>query len=90
MVDISCAAGEQWVEIRVRDDGPGIPAEKHRTIFDPFMQVDRRLNRPREGVGLGLAISRDLARAMGGEILVESEVGSGSTFIIQLARSDPG
>ena len=87
-VEISCATAARWIEIRVRDDGPGIPAEKHRAIFDPFIQVDRRLSRPREGVGLGLAISRDLARAMGGDVGVESEEGRGSTFVIRLPRAE--
>jgi signal transduction histidine kinase len=89
-IEVTCRADEEGVEIHVRDNGPGIPAEKHRAIFDPFMQVDRRLNRPREGVGLGLAISRDLARAMGGDILVESEEGRGSTFVIRLPRGEAG
>jgi signal transduction histidine kinase len=68
----------------VRDSGPGIPAEKQETIFDPFTQVDRRLNSPQEGVGLELAISRDLPRAMGGELSVESVPGEGSTFTLRL------
>ncbi len=78
------------VDVRVRDNGPGIPLEKQESIFDPFVQVDRRLSNPREGVGLGLAISRDLARAMGGELSVESTPGEGSTFILRLpAAAEP-
>jgi signal transduction histidine kinase len=73
-----------WVDVRVRDNGPGIPADKQAAIFDPFVQVDRRLSNPREGVGLGLAISRDLARAMGGELSVASVPGEGSTFTLRL------
>jgi PAS domain S-box-containing protein len=75
------------IEIRVADTGPGIPPEKVDRIFDPFVQVDRRLNQPVQGVGLGLAISRDLAHAMGGEITVESVVGEGSTFTLSLPRA---
>ena len=89
-VEVTGMSDGQAVEVRVRDNGPGIPEAMHRVIFDPFTQVDRRLNRPRDGVGLGLAISRDLARAMGGDVLVESAEGRGSTFIIQLARSEAG
>ena len=81
------------IEIRVADTGPGIPLEKLDRIFDAFVQVDRRLNQPVQGVGLGLAISRDLAHAMGGEITVESVQGEGSTFTLSLpraSRTDPG
>jgi signal transduction histidine kinase len=72
------------VAIRVRDNGPGISQEQQQRIFDAFVQVDRRLNHPQEGVGLGLAISRDLARAMGGDLHVESTPGNGSTFTLRL------
>jgi signal transduction histidine kinase len=85
-VVVGCEADSDWTLIHVRDDGPGIPREKHEAIFHPFVQTDRRLNRPREGVGLGLAISRDLARAMGGELSVESTPGVGSTFTLRLPR----
>ncbi len=81
---LTCEKTGTWVNIRVRDNGPGIPLEKQQTIFDPFVQVDRRFNSPQEGVGLGLAISRDLARAMGGELSVESTPGEGSTFTLRL------
>jgi signal transduction histidine kinase len=74
------------VAIRVRDNGPGISPEQQQQIFDPFVQVDRRLNHPQEGVGLGLAISRDLARAMGGDLHVESTPGEGSAFTLRLTR----
>jgi PAS domain S-box-containing protein len=75
------------IEIKVADTGPGIPAEKLERIFDPFVQAERRLNQPVQGVGLGLAISQDLAQAMGGKITVESEVGEGSTFTLSLPRA---
>ncbi|HEX6069155.1 MAG TPA: PAS domain-containing sensor histidine kinase [Longimicrobiaceae bacterium] len=88
-VRMSCRASGETVEIRVSDNGPGIAAAMQRAIFDPFTQVNRRLSHPREGVGLGLAISRDLARAMGGEIMVESEEGKGSTFTIMLPAAAP-
>jgi PAS domain S-box-containing protein len=81
---LGCERGGEWVDVRVRDSGPGISAEKQQRIFDPFVQVDRRLSSPQEGVGLGLAISRDLAVAMGGELTVESAPGEGSTFTLRL------
>jgi signal transduction histidine kinase len=55
-------------------------------IFDPFVQVDARLTRTHEGVGLGLAISRDLARGMRGDLTVKSTPGRGSTFTLRLPR----
>jgi PAS domain S-box-containing protein len=70
--------------IHVRDTGVGIPAEKLSAVFEPFVQLERRYSSPGEGVGLGLAISRELARAMGGELSVESAVGEGSTFTLVL------
>ena len=75
--------------IHVREDGRGIPADKLEAIFDPFMQVGRRLNRPEAGVGLGLAISRELARGMGGDLTVESAPGEGSTFTLRLPLAPP-
>jgi PAS domain S-box-containing protein len=70
----------------VADTGRGIPPEKLEAIFDPFVQVrDSQIgDSSRQGVGLGLAISRELARAMGGELTVESTVGRGSTFTLSL------
>jgi signal transduction histidine kinase len=75
------------VLVRVSDTGAGIPEKMLTHIFEPFVQLDRRLNQPREGVGLGLTISRDLARAMGGDLLVESAVGVGSTFTLVLPKT---
>ncbi len=85
-VVLRCDADRQSVFLRVDDTGLGIPPEDHERIFDPFQQVGRRLNQPTEGVGLGLAISRDLAREMGGELTVRSETGAGSEFILRLPR----
>lgn len=78
-----CGADDQSVHLRISDTGAGIPAEKLAAIFAPFVQVEP----DQRGVGLGLAISRELARAMGGELTVESVVGEGSTFTITLRRS---
>jgi PAS domain S-box-containing protein len=71
-------------EVRVGDSGPGIPADKLATIFEPFVQVNAGYTRTSEGTGLGLAISRDLARAMGGDLGVESWPGEGSVFTLVL------
>ena len=72
------------VAIDVSDTGPGIPVERQEAIFEPFVQLDRSLTKTMEGVGLGLAISRDLARGMGGELTVASEPGKGARFRLVL------
>ncbi|HEX2076699.1 MAG TPA: PAS domain-containing protein [Longimicrobium sp.] len=82
-------ATEERVAIHVWDTGVGIPPEKLTTVFEPFVQVGRGLNNPMEGVGLGLAISRDLARGMGGDLVAESRPGAGSTFILTIPRVLP-
>ena len=76
------------VAIVVEDTGPGIPEEKREVIFEPFVQLDRSLTQTREGLGLGLAISRDLARGMGGDLVVESHDGSGARFVLTLPRGE--
>jgi len=75
------------VMIVVRDSGVGIPADKLELIFEPFVQLERSLTMPAEGAGLGLAISRDLARGMGGDLLAESVEGQGATLILTLPRA---
>jgi signal transduction histidine kinase len=75
------------VLIQVRDTGIGIPADKLEAIFDPFVQVDASHSRASQGVGLGLTISRDLARGMGGDLTARSTPGVGSTFTIRLKMS---
>ena len=85
-VSIRCVAEDDHVMTCVQDNGPGIPADRLADIFEPFVQLDRALGNPREGVGLGLAISRDLARGMQGDLTVESTLGKGSTFTVSLKR----
>jgi signal transduction histidine kinase len=85
-VRLECEDGKA-VRLRVSDSGRGIPADKLETIFEPFVQVDTSLTRETTGVGLGLAISRDLARAMHGDLTVESRLGAGSTFTLTLPRA---
>ncbi len=86
-ITLSAKPAGKCVEISVADTGGGISQEKLDRIFDPFVQAGRRLNQPVQGVGLGLAISRDLAHGMGGEITVESNVGKGSVFTLSLPRA---
>jgi PAS domain S-box-containing protein len=84
---VACDARPDVVAISVADTGVGIAADKLASVFEPFVQVDQRLTRPHEGVGLGLAISRDLARGMGGDLVAESTPGAGSTFTLTLPAS---
>lgn len=87
-VTVSCEETGELVVTRVADTGPGIPADHIEQIFRPFVQVSGGAGRAgKQGVGLGLAISRELARAMGGDLTVESVLGSGSTFSLALPRS---
>lgn len=79
----SAVAGDK-VLAHVVDTGPGIAPEKLESIFEPFVQLTAGLAERRGGVGLGLAISRDLARAMDGDLTVESTMGAGSRFTLTL------
>ena len=83
-ITIECDTDPDRVTVRVRDTGRGIPVDKLSAIFEPFVQVSRSANAPSDGVGLGLAISRDLSRAMGGDLAAESVVGRGSVFTLTL------
>lgn len=74
------------VHVHVSDTGVGIPAAKLSSIFEPFVQVKSGFTRDHDGVGLGLAISRDLARMMRGDLTVTSTLGAGSRFTLTLPR----
>jgi PAS domain S-box-containing protein len=89
-ITVACARAGDDVAIRVRDTGRGIPPDKLEHIFEPFVQLGRSLTAAHEGAGLGLAISRDLARLLGGDITAESAVGAGSTFTLTLPRAHAG
>jgi signal transduction histidine kinase len=86
-IEVACHADAEMVFVSVKDSGIGIASEKLGAIFEPFVQVERRLASAHEGTGLGLSISRNLARAMGGDIVVESEPGHGARFILSLPRA---
>jgi len=86
-VRLACDADAATVRIHVTDTGPGIDPDQLPVIFEAFVQGHRALNRPNEGVGLGLAISRDLARGMDGDVTVTTELGVGSTFTLALPRA---
>lgn len=78
--------GRERVGIFVEDTGPGIPENRREEVFEPFVQLDRSLAQPQEGLGLGLAISRDLARGMRGDLTVRGNAKGGASFLLLLPR----
>ena len=72
------------VAVWIADPGIGIAAENLEKVFDPFWQVEQRSTRKIGGTGLGLSVSRSLARLLGGDVSVESEVDAGSVFTVTL------
>jgi signal transduction histidine kinase len=87
-VELSAVRSGDKVSIRVLDNGIGIPGDKINRVFEPFFQVQAGTTREYPGVGLGLAISRDFARAMGGDIKIESAPGKGSAVTIEFSALD--
>jgi signal transduction histidine kinase len=83
-VSVGCSLVADRAAIHVADTGRGIPPEMLDRIFQPFVQVETRDAGNEHGMGLGLAIGRELARAMGGDLSVESAVGRGSIFTLTL------
>ncbi|MEO8337080.1 MAG: ATP-binding protein [bacterium] len=84
-VEMRCGVVGDVAEIRVTDTGIGIAQASVEAIFEPFVQINRSLTKEADqGVGLGLAISLELARGMAGDLTVSSEVGRGSTFLLTL------
>jgi signal transduction histidine kinase len=78
------ADGRDWVELAVADTGIGLTAEQQAKLFQEFTQADSLTARRYGGTGLGLALSRKLARMMGGDVTVTSESGKGSVFAVRL------
>jgi two-component system osmolarity sensor histidine kinase EnvZ len=72
------------LEITVDDDGPGIPPERYEDAFRPFQRLDEARNQNERGVGLGLAIARDLARGHGGDVALEKSPLGGLRAIVRL------
>lgn len=90
-IRLEAARMDSHVAIRVMDTGVGIEHERLEKLFEPFVTLSSDYSSPREGTGLSLAISRDLALLLEGELLAESEPGKGSVFTLMLpAAPDPG
>jgi signal transduction histidine kinase len=88
-ITISLDESGDTARIRVRDTGVGIPRERLEAVFEPFVQAKTGLTRPASGAGLGLTLSREYARAMGGDLTVESAEGVGTTFTLLLPTRAP-
>lgn len=83
-VELVITKDDDQALLRVKDYGPGITAEDQQAIFDRFYRVDKARNRKTGGTGLGLAIAKTITETHQGQLLVESEKGKGTTFILQL------
>jgi len=78
------ANGRDWIELAVADTGIGMTPEQQAKLFEEFSQADATTAQRFGGTGLGLALSRKLARMMGGDVTVTSEPGKGSVFTVRL------
>jgi len=83
-ISLSARADGRWVDLSVEDHGVGIAPRERKRIFERFYRVDNLLTRKTEGSGLGLAITKRIIEAHGGRVVVQSEVGKGSRFTLQL------
>lgn len=85
-VQVSVEEDGRHVRFRVRDTGIGIAPENLERVFEPYWQLEATVMRTRGGAGIGLTVARGLARILGGDVSVRSEQGSGSEFVLELAR----
>ena len=83
-IAIGCVRTDGYLKFHVRDTGVGIPEDKHREVFDRFIQADLSVTKPYEGSGLGLSISKEYIEMLGGSIWLESEPGKGSEFFFTI------
>jgi two-component system OmpR family sensor kinase len=83
-IDVSVDIDQGWAVMRVRDHGPGIPAEHRQKVFDRFYRADPSRSRATGGSGLGLSIVSSIVAAHGGLIHLESEEGQGTTVEVRL------
>ena len=88
-VHLGCAVNNGVLEVTIADTGVGIAAENIDYVFEPFWQAEQTATRKTGGTGLGLSVTRKLARLLGGDVTVASRVGSGTTFLLTLPMKAP-
>ena len=89
-VRVACQLSQEAVELEVADSGIGIPRDDLPRVFERFYRVDKARSREMGGTGLGLSIVKHLIQSIGGQISVDSRVGEGTRFKVQLPRYRPG
>jgi signal transduction histidine kinase len=88
-VRVSCLVDNGMLEVRIADTGVGIPPENVENVFEPFWQAEQTATRRTGGTGLGLSVTRKLARLLGGDVTVASRPGAGTTFMLRLPMKAP-
>ncbi len=88
-VRVECSVANDALEVRIADTGVGIAAENIEDVFEPFWQAEQTATRRTSGTGLGLSVTRKLARLLGGDVTVASRVGTGTTFVLTLPMKAP-
>jgi signal transduction histidine kinase len=86
---LGCAVNAGVLEVTIADTGVGIEAENIEYVFEPFWQAEQTATRKTGGTGLGLSVTRKLARLLGGDVTVASRVGAGTTFLLTLPMKAP-
>jgi len=86
-VDITVSAENDFIQVQIKDSGVGISDFDREKLFKKFVRIQNELSIKAGGSGLGLYITKNLIEAQGGSIVVESEIGKGSTFIIKLPKN---
>jgi two-component system, OmpR family, sensor histidine kinase KdpD len=88
-VRVEAVAAGDLVDVRVIDQGPGIPVEQREVVFQPFQRLGDGAGASPNGVGLGLAVARGFVEAIGGEVSIEDTPGGGTTVVFRLMQADP-
>jgi signal transduction histidine kinase len=88
-VRVGCLVNNGILELRIADTGVGISAENIEEVFEPFWQAEQTATRKTGGTGLGLSVTRKLARLLGGDVTVASKLGAGTTFLLTLPMKAP-
>jgi two-component system, OmpR family, phosphate regulon sensor histidine kinase PhoR len=89
-VNLSATSKDDMIELCVRDDGPGIPADALERVFERFYRVDKARSREQGGTGLGLSIVKHIVQGHGGKVWVKSEPGHGAAFFFTLPKVEAG